>query len=117
MNSMEKTRGRSKGKGCTWVDILTAGRGSPVTGRRRPAAHSSTWIPRYNRTAGVTPRVKNPTATSSRPSLYLVGKYPKSLRNSKLPKTCDVLGRFFGNSENTSVLEAAELTAQGGKAV
>ena len=32
-------------------------------------------------------------------------------------KICDVLGRFLGHSENTSVLEAAELTAQGVKAV
>ena len=49
--------------------------------------------------------------------MYLVGKYPTSRRNSKLSKTCNVLGRFLAQSENTSVLEAAELTAQGVKAV
>ena len=34
-----------------------------------------------------------------------------------MPKTCDVLARFLAHSENTSVLEAAELTAQDAKAV
>ena len=109
--------GCSKGKGRTWVDILAAERDSPVTGRRRPTAPSSTWIPRDNRTAVVTSRAKDTTATSSRPSFYLVGKCPTSVRNPKLPKTSDVLRRLLSHSENTSVLEAAELTAQAVKAV
>ena len=110
---MEKTRGRPKGKGRIRVDILTADQGSPVTAKRRPAAPSSSWIPRDNRTAGVTPRAKDPTATSSRPPFYLVGKCPTSLRSSKLPKTSDVLGRFLSHSDNTSgVLDAAKLIVQ-----
>ena len=102
---MEKTRSDLREKG-TRVDIVTADRGSHVTDRRRPDAPSSTWIVRDNRTVGVAPRAKDLTATSSRPSFYLVGKCPTSLRNSKLPKTSDALGRFLSHLKNTSVLEA-----------
>ena len=99
-------KGQPKGKGRTRVDIVTAERGFHVTDRRRPAASSSTWILRDNRTAGVTLRAKDLTATSSRPSFYLMGKCPTSLRNSKLPKTSDALSRFLSHLKNTSVLEA-----------
>ena len=100
---MHKARARPEGKRRTRVDILTADRGSHVTDRRRPAALTSTWIPRDNRTAGVTLRAKDHTATSSRPSFYLMGKGPTSLRNSKLLKTSDVLDRFLSHSDNTCI--------------
>ena len=95
--------GATKGKTArTGLSCRQTG-GSHVTDGRRPAASSSTWIPTDNRTAGVTVRAKDPTATSSGPSFYLMGKGPTSLRNSKLLKTSDVLGRFLSHSDNTSV--------------
>ena len=81
----KRGRGRPKGRGSTVTERLVENATIPI-GRRRSAAHPSDWRPKDdNLTAGVTPRQKDLTSTTTRPSFYLIGKPPTSLAFSKLP--------------------------------
>jgi hypothetical protein len=103
--------GRPKGKGRSEADKLAEGQTVP-TGRRHPAVPPSNWKPRDNKTAGVSPRQREPGSTESRPTYYLVGKAATSLTCSKLPKTIAVLGRFLEFRKNDTKQQAAILVTQ-----
>ena len=78
-----------------------------VTGPRRPPAPSPVFQPRNQKSAGVLPKQKDSSSTSTRTSYYLVGKPPLSFPFSKLPKTNAVLGRFLLHLEDKDMKDAS----------
>lgn len=94
-------RGRPKGKGGrrSQLEILCKEQVALCDPgeRLRPAPPPSdqTLQPRHRKTAGVTPRPRDPGATASRPIFYMIGKALSSLSFGKLPKTEAILGRLL----------------------
>ena len=88
-----------------------------VPGPRRPPAPSPVFQPRDNRTAGVLPKKKDPSSTSTRTSFYLVGKPPLAFAFSKLPKTDAVLGRLLLHLEDKGMRDAIQAVVEELKAV
>ena len=64
--------------------------------RRQPAPPPEpTLQPRHRKEAAATPIPRDPGATASRPTFYIIGNPPSSLSFSKLPKTGAILGRLL----------------------
>ena len=98
----KKKAGRPRGSKENNNDLLLI-----VSNPRRPAKPSPVFQPRNQKTAGVLPKQKDPSSTSSRTSFYLVGKPPLAFTFSKLPKNDAVLGRFLLHLEDKSMRDAS----------
>ena len=81
------------------------------TGEDASSAQSEPYW-RSDPTAGITPRVMDPAATSSRPTYYMLGKLSSCLTFSKLPKGRHVLATFLELREHKSVSDSARKTTE-----
>ena len=101
----EKRRGRPKG-------VSKLPEISPPINKKRSRAESDPAdIPAW-RTSSPTPTTPRSATggTGSRPSFYLLGQAPTSLKMAKVPIQGAVLGRFLTHLEVSSIKEAAAVT-------
>ena len=113
-------RGRAKSTGRrSLVEILQEGLTSPEPTRRRTSSPSTpaSTMRVDTRTSGTAPKQKDASATSARPSFYVLGKAPTSFNMSKLPKSAPVLGRLLMLLGTHSLAEAQRMLGDEVKAV